>query len=64
MNPMVSATSDRVAVHATRAPVALGPYRHAVITGWLVFCSGQLPIRRVSVGLGGATTRHRSGLTR
>jgi 2-iminobutanoate/2-iminopropanoate deaminase len=35
---------DREIVHADGAPVALGPYSHAVRSGRLLFCSGQIPL--------------------
>jgi 2-iminobutanoate/2-iminopropanoate deaminase len=41
---VVPATDGRTAVDAALAPAALGPYSHAIATGGLVFCSGQLPI--------------------
>ncbi len=31
-------------VHTDRAPAAIGPYSQAIITGGLVFTSGQIPI--------------------
>lgn len=31
-------------VHSTSAPAAIGPYSQAVISGGLVFTSGQIPI--------------------
>lgn len=31
-------------ITAPNAPVAVGPYSHAVRTGNLLFCSGQIPI--------------------
>ncbi len=31
-------------VHTDRAPRAIGPYSQAVVSGDLVFCSGQIPI--------------------
>ncbi|HEV2769633.1 MAG TPA: Rid family detoxifying hydrolase [Solirubrobacteraceae bacterium] len=37
-------THHRHAVTAPRAPGAVGPYSHAVSSGGLLFCSGQLPI--------------------
>ena len=36
--------SDREAVMAPDAPAPAGPYSHAVRTGGLLFCSGQVPI--------------------
>jgi 2-iminobutanoate/2-iminopropanoate deaminase len=35
---------DREAIHAHRAPAAVGPYSHAVRGGNLLFCSGQIPL--------------------
>jgi 2-iminobutanoate/2-iminopropanoate deaminase len=37
-------TPDRTTITADRAPAALGPYSHAVRSGDLLFCSGQIPI--------------------
>ena len=31
-------------VHAEAAPAAVGPYSHAVRSGTLLFCSGQIPL--------------------
>jgi 2-iminobutanoate/2-iminopropanoate deaminase len=36
--------SDRKMVDAKGAPDAIGPYNHAVVSGGLVFCSGQVPL--------------------
>jgi len=35
---------ERETVHAAAAPAAVGPYSHAVRTGELLFCSGQIPL--------------------
>jgi 2-iminobutanoate/2-iminopropanoate deaminase len=35
---------DRQAFNAPAAPVAIGPYSHAVRAGSLLFCSGQIPL--------------------
>ncbi len=35
---------EREVVHASGAPTAIGPYSHAVRTGGLLFCSGQIPL--------------------
>jgi len=32
------------AIRTDRAPAAIGPYSQAVVSGGLVFCSGQIPI--------------------
>jgi 2-iminobutanoate/2-iminopropanoate deaminase len=34
----------REIVDAPAAPAAIGPYSHAVISGGLLFCSGQIPL--------------------
>jgi 2-iminobutanoate/2-iminopropanoate deaminase len=36
--------ADRQQVNAPDAPEAIGPYVHAIRTGDLLFCSGQIPI--------------------
>jgi 2-iminobutanoate/2-iminopropanoate deaminase len=36
--------SDREIVNAAAAPPAIGPYSHAVASGELLFCSGQIPL--------------------
>ena len=36
--------SDRKSVDAEGAPEAIGPYNHAVASGGLLFCSGQVPL--------------------
>jgi 2-iminobutanoate/2-iminopropanoate deaminase len=35
---------SRRSVSSTHAPLAIGPYSHAVWTGNLLYCSGQTPI--------------------
>ena len=50
---------NRETVTALNAPAAVGPYSHAVRTGDLLFCSGQIPLdaesgeppARVAVGV-------------
>jgi 2-iminobutanoate/2-iminopropanoate deaminase len=37
-------TPSRETVDASAAPPAVGPYSHAVKTGELLYCSGQLPL--------------------
>ncbi len=37
-------SADRQTVHAAEAPAAIGPYSHAVRSGGLLFCSGQIPL--------------------
>jgi 2-iminobutanoate/2-iminopropanoate deaminase len=47
----------RETVHAESAPAALGPYSHAVRSGGLLFCSGQIPLDPASGELvGGSVT--------
>ncbi|MGO9487944.1 MAG: Rid family detoxifying hydrolase [Solirubrobacteraceae bacterium] len=45
----------RQAVHAEDAPTAVGPYSHAVRSGELLFCSGQIPLDPAGGELVGAT---------
>lgn len=47
--------SDRKMVDAKGAPDAIGPYNHAVVSGGLVFCSGQVPLDPDSGELVGET---------
>lgn len=35
---------DKRAVHSEHAPAAVGPYCQAIVTGDLVFASGQIPL--------------------
>ncbi|HMD51361.1 MAG TPA: Rid family detoxifying hydrolase [Solirubrobacteraceae bacterium] len=46
---------DREIVDAPGAPAAIGPYSHAVRSGGLLFCSGQIPLDSVSGELVGAS---------
>jgi 2-iminobutanoate/2-iminopropanoate deaminase len=34
----------RETIDASGAPAAIGPYSHAVLSGGLLFCSGQIPL--------------------
>jgi 2-iminobutanoate/2-iminopropanoate deaminase len=36
--------AERQALNAPGAPPAIGPYSHAVRSGGLLFCSGQIPL--------------------
>ena len=36
------------AIHTDKAPAAIGPYSQAIVTGNLVFTSGQIPLSPVS----------------
>jgi 2-iminobutanoate/2-iminopropanoate deaminase len=47
--------SSRETVDAPEAPAAVGPYSHAVKSGELLFCSGQIPLDPSSGELVGAT---------
>ncbi|CAA9537187.1 MAG: RidA/YER057c/UK114 superfamily protein [uncultured Solirubrobacteraceae bacterium] len=47
--------ADRQAITAPGAPAAIGPYSHAVRTGDLLFCSGQIPLDPESMELVGDT---------
>lgn len=54
--------ADRQVVQADGAPAALGPYSHAVRSGGLLFCSGQVPLdpatgELVGGGVGAQTRR-------
>jgi 2-iminobutanoate/2-iminopropanoate deaminase len=46
---------DRQIVSASAAPPAIGPYSHAVRTGDLLFCSGQIPLDPLTGELVGAS---------
>lgn len=46
---------ERIAIDAPGAPAAVGPYSHAVRTGELLFCSGQIPLDPGSGELVGAS---------
>ena len=46
---------EREAIGATGAPAAIGPYSHAVRSGELLFCSGQIPLDPASGELVGET---------
>ena len=46
---------ERETVQAPGAPPAIGPYAHAVRTGELLFCSGQIPLDPTTGELVGAT---------
>jgi 2-iminobutanoate/2-iminopropanoate deaminase len=41
-------TADRTTIAADGAPPAIGPYSHAVRSGGLLFCSGQIPLDAAS----------------
>jgi 2-iminobutanoate/2-iminopropanoate deaminase len=41
-------------VHTEKAPQAIGPYSQALVTGNLVFCSGQIPLDPATMAIVGA----------
>jgi 2-iminobutanoate/2-iminopropanoate deaminase len=45
----------RQAIDAPGAPAAIGPYSHAVRSGSLLFCSGQIPLDPVTGEIVGET---------
>jgi 2-iminobutanoate/2-iminopropanoate deaminase len=45
----------RQSIDAEGAPPAIGPYSHAVRTGGLLFCSGQIPLDPATGEIVGAT---------
>ena len=51
----------REPITAPGAPEAIGPYVHAVISGGLVFCSGQIPLDPRSGEIVGATAADQAG---
>jgi len=54
--------NERATIDAAGAPAAVGPYSHAVRTGELLFCSGQIPLDPESgelVGVGAAEQARR-----
>jgi 2-iminobutanoate/2-iminopropanoate deaminase len=48
-------TTHRETLDAPGAPAAIGPYSHAVRSGSLLFCSGQIPLDPVTGELVGST---------
>jgi 2-iminobutanoate/2-iminopropanoate deaminase len=57
----ISLSADREAISAPDAPAAVGPYVHAVRTGGLLFCSGQIPLDPRTGDLVGATPGAQAG---
>ncbi len=53
--------ADRETVDAPSAPAAVGPYSHAVRSGELLFCSGQIPLDPAGGGLVGSTPGEQAG---
>jgi 2-iminobutanoate/2-iminopropanoate deaminase len=42
-------------VTSNNTPQAIGPYSHAIISGDLVFCSGQTPLNPITMTIEGVT---------
>ena len=42
-------------VTSNNTPQAIGPYSHAIISGNLVFCSGQTPLNPITMTIEGVT---------
>ena len=53
--------AHRELINAPGAPEAIGPYVHAVRSGDLLFCSGQIPLDPKSGELVGATAADQAG---
>lgn len=49
-------------VFTENAPKAIGPYSHAIISGNLVFCSGQTPLNPATMQIEGATASEQTTL--
>jgi 2-iminobutanoate/2-iminopropanoate deaminase len=54
-------SAARETIHAGAAPAVIGPYSHAVRSGELLFCSGQIPLDPASgeLVLGGVSAQAR-----
>jgi 2-iminobutanoate/2-iminopropanoate deaminase len=57
----ISLPAHRELINAPGAPEAVGPYVHAVRSGGLLFCSGQIPLDPKSGELVGATAADQAG---
>jgi 2-iminobutanoate/2-iminopropanoate deaminase len=53
--------SRRQAINAKDAPEAIGPYVHAIRSGGLLFCSGQIPLDPKTGDLVGDTPGDQTG---
>ena len=53
--------ANREPVTASNAPAAIGPYVHAIASGGLLFCSGQIPLDPRTGDLVGATVADQAG---
>ena len=49
-------------VYSENAPKAIGPYSHAIISGKLIFCSGQTPLNPITMLIDGATISEQTTL--
>lgn len=49
-------------VFSENAPKAIGPYSHAIISGNLIFCSGQTPLNPSTMVIEGATVTEQTTL--
>jgi 2-iminobutanoate/2-iminopropanoate deaminase len=54
-------TAHREPISAPDAPAAVGPYVHAVRSGGLLFCSGQIPLDPRTGDLVGSTPAEQAG---
>ena len=54
-------SNHRESVTAKDAPEAIGPYVHAIRSGGLLFCSGQIPLDPRTGDLVGATPAEQAG---
>jgi 2-iminobutanoate/2-iminopropanoate deaminase len=53
--------NNREPVTASGAPAAIGPYVHAIRSGGLLFCSGQIPLDPRTGDMVGATPADQAG---
>ena len=54
-------SNEREPISAPDAPAAIGPYVHAVRSGGLLFCSGQIPLDPRTGDLVGTTPAEQAG---
>ncbi len=54
-------SAHRESVQAPDAPAAVGPYAHAVRSGGLLFCSGQIPLDPRTGDLVGSSAAEQTG---
>jgi len=54
-------SEHREPVNASNAPAAIGPYVHAIRSGGLLFCSGQIGLDPRTGDLAGATAADQAG---